>query len=69
MFTTGSATVTVAAHIPVHLWQIDTSPTYRIACPRSYGVSLWNTLSAAFAEYGFEMETGHKSTGSPLRRW
>lgn len=60
VFTTGSAAVTVAAHIPVLLWQIDTSPAYRIVCPRSYGVSLWNALSAAFAEYGFEMKTGHE---------
>jgi methylglutamate dehydrogenase subunit D len=51
-FTTGSAAVTVAAHIPVQLWQIDASPSYEIASPRSYGVSLWKALTQCFAEYG-----------------
>ena len=52
-FTTGSAAVTVAEHIPVQLWQIDASPSYEIACPRSYGVSLWKALTSSFAEYGY----------------
>jgi heterotetrameric sarcosine oxidase gamma subunit len=52
-FTTGSAAVTVAEHIPVQLWQIDASPSYEIACPRSYGVSLWKALTLSFAEYGY----------------
>ena len=54
-FTTGSAALTVAAHIPVQLWQVDASPAYEIACPRSFGASLWRTLSAAFSEYGYEV--------------
>lgn len=53
VFTTGSAAVTVAAHMTVQLWKIDASPSYEIASPRSYGVSLWKTLTASFAEYGY----------------
>jgi len=60
VFTAGSAAATVAAHIPVQLWpvqlwQTDQSPTYEISCPRSYAASLWRTLSAAFAEYGYDV--------------
>lgn len=57
VFSAGSAAVTVAAHIPVQIWQTDAAPTYEIACPRSYGVSLWQTLCAAFAAYGYEART------------
>jgi sarcosine oxidase subunit gamma len=60
VFTPGSAAATVVAHIPVQLWpvqlcQTDQSPTYEISCPRSYAASLWRTLSAAFAEYGYDV--------------
>lgn len=57
VFAAGSTAVTVAAHIPVQIWQTDAAPTYEIACPRSYGVSLWQTLCAAFAAYGYEART------------
>ncbi len=54
-FSTGSAALTVAAHVPVQLWQVDAAPTYEIACPRSYGVSLWQALTTAFAEFGCDV--------------
>jgi methylglutamate dehydrogenase subunit D len=57
-FTTGSAAVTVAAHIPVQLWQLDASPTYEIACPRSYGISLWRALTLSFAACGYRSAVG-----------
>ena len=53
VFRTGSAAVTVASHIRIHLWQIDDTPTYEIACPRSYAVSFWHSLMTAFEEYGY----------------
>lgn len=56
-FTAESAAVTVAAHIPVQLWQIDASPSYEIACPRSYGASLWTAMTLSFAEYGYNSES------------
>lgn len=54
-FGVGSAASTVAAHMPVHVWQTDEAPAYEIAVPRSYGPSLFRSLSAAFAEYGFSV--------------
>jgi len=53
VFRTGSAALTVASHIRIHLWQIDETPTYEIACPRSYAVSFWHSLMTAFEEYGY----------------
>lgn len=55
VFAPGYAALTVAAHIPVQLWQVDATPTYDIACPRSYGVSLWQALVAAYVESGCEV--------------
>lgn len=54
-FSAGSAALTVAARIPVQISQVDAAPTYDIACPRSYGVSLWQALIAAYAEYGCDV--------------
>lgn len=53
VFRTNSAALTVASHIRIHLWQIDDTPTYEIACPRSYAVSFWHSLTSAFEEYGY----------------
>ena len=53
VFRTSSAALTVASHIRIHLWQIDETPTYEIACPRSYAVSFWRSLTSAFEEYGY----------------
>src|SRR5690606_8669786 len=50
VFGTGSAALTVASHVRIHLWQLDDTPTYEIACPRSYAVSLWHGLTTAFEE-------------------
>ena len=55
VFRTGSAAVTVASHVRIHLWQIDDTPAYEIACPRSYAVSFWHSLTAAFEEYGYRI--------------
>jgi len=53
-FSVGSAASTVAVRMPVQIWQIDAQPTYEVAISRSYGISLWHALHAAFAEYGCE---------------
>ena len=55
VFTTQSAALTAAEHIPVALWKVDDAPTYAIACPRSYAESLWAALLASFAEYGCDV--------------
>lgn len=54
-FVPGDAALTIAARIPVELWQIDSAPTYEICSPRSYGLSLWQALIAAVAEYGCDV--------------
>jgi sarcosine oxidase subunit gamma len=54
VFTTGHAAVTAVAHIGVHIWQVDDSPTYEIAVPRSLAISFWRWLAASAAEYGLE---------------
>ena len=46
-FRTGDAALTLAGHIPVHIWQIDDTPTYEIAVPRSLAESLYESLRAA----------------------
>lgn len=53
-FCVGSAASTVAVRMPVQIWQTDEGPTYEIIASRSYGLSLWKALLAAFAEYGCE---------------
>ena len=51
-FAEGDAALTVAAHIHVHLWQVDARPTYDLAVFRSYAASFFAALTAAAAEYG-----------------
>jgi methylglutamate dehydrogenase subunit D len=48
----GSALVSAIAHIGVHLWQLDATPTYDCAISRSYAQSFWHWLAASAAEYG-----------------
>lgn len=44
------AASTIAAHIGVQLRQIDATPTYDLACLRSYADSLWRAVAHAGAE-------------------
>jgi len=39
----------------VHLWQIDDSPTYDIAVPRSLAASFWHWLAESAAEFGLDV--------------
>lgn len=55
-FTPGHAAMTTVAHIAVHLWQLDDTPTYEIAVPRSNTSSFWHWLEASAAEYGLQLE-------------
>jgi sarcosine oxidase subunit gamma len=54
-FRPSDAAVSVAAHIPVHLWQLDAAPTYEIAVPRSLAGSFWHWLGLSAAEFGYEV--------------
>ena len=53
-FSTGYAAVTAVAHIGIHFWQTDDSPTYELAVPRGFALSFWHWLEASSAEYGLE---------------
>ena len=56
VFTVGAAAVTSVAHIGVQLWQTDDAPTFVLAVPRGFAGSFWSWLSAAAAEYGYEVQ-------------
>ena len=43
-FRSGDAAVTTVAHIGVHLWQLDDTPTYEIAVFRSFARDFWRWL-------------------------
>jgi methylglutamate dehydrogenase subunit D len=59
-FKPGDVALTTAAHIGVQLWQVDETPTYEIAVPRSLAKSLWAWLSASAAEFGYEVASSEK---------
>ena len=54
-FAAGSAAVTSVAHISVQLWQADEAPTFVLAVPRGFAGSFWSWLTAAAAEYGYDV--------------
>lgn len=56
VFSPGTAAVTLAAGIAVTLWQLDPTPRYALATPRSTARSLWHWLVEAAAEYGCAVE-------------
>lgn len=53
-FQPGDAALTVAAHVNVHLWQLDEAPTYEVAVFRSLADSFHHALCVAAAEYGVD---------------
>ncbi len=55
-FQPGMAAMTLAADVPVLLWQEDAAPTYALAIPRSYAGSVAAWLVASAAEYGLVIE-------------
>jgi sarcosine oxidase subunit gamma len=57
VFQPGDAALSVAAQIPVHLWQLDAVPSYEIAMPRSLAGSFWHWLGLSAAEFGYEVTT------------
>ena len=52
VFGSGDATLTLVGHINVHFWQVDRTPTYEFAVPRSFAESFCEWLFAAAANYG-----------------
>lgn len=56
-FGPNGAAVTLAAHIGIMLWQVDSAPTYNIAVPRSMAGSFWDWLAESAAEFGLAVAT------------
>jgi methylglutamate dehydrogenase subunit D len=54
-FGLGDAARTAIALIPCQLWQVDVRPGYDIAVDLSYTASFWGWITAAAAEYGYEV--------------
>ena len=52
VFGPGDTALTLVGHISVHLWQIDRTPTYDLAVPRSFAASFCEWLFAAAASHG-----------------
>jgi sarcosine oxidase subunit gamma len=52
VFGPGDTALSLIGHINVHVWQIDHTPTYDVAVPRTFAASFCDWLSAAAASYG-----------------
>lgn len=52
VFGPGDTALTAVGHINVHFWQVDPTPTYEFAVPRSFAASFCEWLIAASAKYG-----------------
>lgn len=52
VFQPGDTALTVAAHINVHIWQVDDAPTYDLAVFRSYAASFCEFITSAASEFG-----------------
>ena len=53
-FRPGDTALCVAAHINIHLWQIDEQPSFDIAVPRSLALSFHHALCIAAAAFGID---------------
>ena len=56
-FGPGDTALTLVGHISVHFWQVDRTPTYEFAVPRSYAASFCEWLFAAAAGHGLVVRT------------
>jgi len=55
VFAPGDTALTTIAHIGVQLWQVDDGSSFDLAVSRSLAGSFWSWLTAAAAEYGYEI--------------
>jgi methylglutamate dehydrogenase subunit D len=55
-FKPGDTALSSIAHIGVHIWQTDASPTYKLAVARSMAASFWSWLVHAGAEFGLSVD-------------
>src|SRR5262249_51202773 len=52
VFGAGDAAVTTVAHIGVHFWQVDETPTYEFIISRSFAAAFCHWLLTSAAEFG-----------------
>jgi sarcosine oxidase subunit gamma len=57
VFGPGSAATSTISLMGVQLWQVDDAPSYDIALFRSVSASFWRWLTAAAAEFGYDITT------------
>jgi len=62
-FRPGSAATSTISLMGVQIWQVDDAPTYDLAIFRSVSASFWHWLTAAAAEFGYEVAS---SRNGPL---
>jgi methylglutamate dehydrogenase subunit D len=55
VFSPGDTALTLAGQINVHLWQVDATPTYDFAVPRSFASSFCEWLFGAAASHGLRI--------------
>lgn len=55
VFGPGDAAATLVALIPLTFWQLNDSPAYRFAVPRSFGPAFLRAMASAAAEFGLDM--------------
>ncbi len=55
-FRPGDTAVTAVAHLGVHFWQVDATPSYELAVFSSYAASFWEWIVDAAAEFGLAIE-------------
>jgi heterotetrameric sarcosine oxidase gamma subunit len=65
-FAPGDTVLTTVSYMAIHIWQIDTAPTYEIAVSRSFAVSFFQWLVSAAAEFrgraGMDTRLGHRTS-------
>jgi sarcosine oxidase subunit gamma len=55
-FQPGDVALTSISHIGVQSWQVDDTPSYDVAVPRSMIGSFWSWFEASAAEFGYSVE-------------
>ncbi|MGI8526666.1 MAG: sarcosine oxidase subunit gamma [Pseudolabrys sp.] len=61
VFVTGDTAMTLLAHVPVQLWQVDETPTFDLAVPRATARDVFHWLIVSAEEFGVEIISESKS--------
>jgi methylglutamate dehydrogenase subunit D len=66
VFGPGDTALTLAGHVNVHFWQVDLSPVYEFAVPRSFAASFYQWLFATSAKYGVSVRSAQPAPTNPI---